>query len=144
MWEWVATGLWGLFAITQAISDARYRLLPFHRTGAAMLIGILADFGLGGLGSWWGHGIAALAFGAAGVGLWALGGLGLGDAATFAAFGAVFGGGLTLLIIAASYGIMSVVAMGLWMTHRPTRNLPLGIPLWLLSLGAWAWIMTPH
>ncbi|SMC02064.1 Type IV leader peptidase family protein [Sulfobacillus thermosulfidooxidans DSM 9293] len=146
---WGLTGAWILLIAAQVWSDARHRQLPFEWTGLAGLVGLITFAVVHPVvhgAIWIGHVAAALGWGGLGWGLWVLGFLGLGDAATFAIFGLLFGAGLTLLVVAASYGLIGwLVIVWRGVFRRPVPDAwPFGVFLWPLSLGAWIWMWIPH
>ncbi|MDA8206044.1 MAG: hypothetical protein M0Z36_08245 [Thermaerobacter sp.] len=137
----VSTIVWCALAISQAVSDARRRLLPWSATGAAGLVGLLVGWHVHALGTgsmWWiWHVGAGFGLGLLGLGLWFVGSLGLGDVAVFGVFGLLFGLVGAVAIIALSYLAMAIVVGIRWLRHQSTCDMPLGIPLWLLSIPAW-------
>ncbi len=140
----VGTLGWCGIAIYQAVQDARHRLLPWWATITAGMVGLLVGWRLHALGTgpvWWQwHVAVAAALGLVGLILWFLGSLGLGDVASFGVFGLLFGLG-SIVVIALSYGVMAFVVLSLLLRRHPIRDLPLGIPLWMVSIPMWIVVM---
>ncbi len=136
------TILWCGLAVYQAGQDARYRLLPYPATFLATLAGLLAIARIDGYGileiTFLWHLIGGVALILAGLILWGLGTLGMGDVATFGCFGLVFGLVPAVILIALSYGLTACGVGMIWLWRRKIpADIPLGIALWGLALPAW-------
>lgn len=117
-WLTVLGVMWlGSIAATGAWLDIRYRRLPNWLCAFALLSGIgfgLATAGVGAVGSGLLHGVAALAVGA---GLFALGGIGAGDAKYYAALAVWLPLGAAPLLI----GLVGLAGLLLVLAWLPWR-----------------------
>lgn len=140
---WACFAAWCGIAAYQIWMDWHQRLLPFWASGVAAGIGLAwlawhlpPPFWLPVIA---GRAGVALAFGAAWLGLWWRGALGLGDVATMVALVCAFNVGDGLIAITAGW-LGTALAVGLRRGVRrwPTTDVvPLGPGLWLAAVAGW-------
>lgn len=148
----VGAGLWlGAIAATGVYTDIRFRSLPNWLCALALVSGM--GFGLA-LGGWQEaafallHALIALVVG---IGLFALGGIGAGDAKYYAALAAWFSlwDGITLLTSVALAGLLLLMVWAAWRLRRsrkirsqpgddPFDKLPYGVAIAVGAAAAYA------
>ncbi|POB09662.1 hypothetical protein [Sulfobacillus sp. hq2] len=142
---------WCGVATYQIWRDWRDQLLPFEATGLATGVGLIGTIATsmtsGGRGFWIGHLAAGAIIGGVATALWWRDWLGLGDVASMAAFGIVFGGIPAVAIITMGYLLTGLgmavrrIVMGPWPSHI---DVPLGPGLWSVAVVTWGLLWGSH